>query len=87
MEHLLEKAAVALNKTIEFGNTEGVKKAVEADLGIAIISRHAVLRELAHGLVKSIPLAGMDLRRDLYIVRHKDRYLSAAARAFLRLLQ
>jgi hypothetical protein len=41
---------------------------------------------VASGVLKAIPLAGIDLKRDLYLVRHKGRYLSEAAQAFLKLL-
>jgi len=86
LEERIQKAGVTLNKTIEFGNTEGVKKAVEANLGISILSEHAVAGELASRMLKSIPLRGIDLKRNLYVVYHKNKYLSEAAKAFLGLV-
>ena len=87
VEGLLEKAGFTLMNIIELGNTEGVKKAVEADLGISIVSKRVVSRELAAALIKPVPLKGLDLRRNFYVVYHKDRYLSEAARAFFKLLE
>lgn len=86
VEKLMISAGVTLDRIIEIGNTEGVKKAVEADLGISILSHYVVSRETEAGLIKAVPLAGRALTRNLYVVYHKDRYLSEAARAFMRLV-
>lgn len=80
---LLEKAGIVLKSTMELGTTEGVKQAVEADLGISIVSKHVLPKEPASGLIRSLPLAAGELRRDLFLIGRKDRYLSRAARAFL----
>lgn len=84
LEDLFQRSGIRPKHTMELGNTEGVKKAVEAGLGISIISQHIVQGELATRLIRSLTLKGADLRRDLYIVYLKDRYLSAATRAFLK---
>lgn len=81
----LESTGVELKHILELGTTEGVKQAVEAGLGVSIVSMHVVAKELASGRIESIPLANGAPSRDLYLVRHKDRYLSNAARAFLSL--
>ncbi len=72
---------------MEFGTTEGVKQAVEANLGISILSYYVVAKGLSAGSIRQLRLKATNLHRDLYLVHHKDRYLSDAARAFLKLLQ
>jgi DNA-binding transcriptional LysR family regulator len=84
LEDLFQRHGSRLKHTMELGTTEGVKKGVEAGLGISIISQHIVQSELAAGLIKSLTLKGADLRRDLFVVYRKDRYLSAAAQEFLK---
>jgi DNA-binding transcriptional LysR family regulator len=84
LEDLFSRSGIMLKHTMEMGTTEGVKKAVEAGLGISIISQHIVQSELAIGTIRSLKLKGADLRRDLYLVYRKDRYLSAAAQEFLK---
>lgn len=74
-------------KTMELGTTEGVMQAVAANLGISILSEHVVLKEVAFGAIKKIPLAGVEMKRGLYLVRRKDKYLSESAQAFLSLLE
>jgi DNA-binding transcriptional LysR family regulator len=85
IEDLLGREGVKLNNITELGTTEAVKRAVEASLGISIVAKHVVSRELSSGAIQSIALTGIELKRDLYLVRHKDRYLSEAARAFIHL--
>lgn len=72
---------------MELGTTEGVKQGVAAGLGISILSEHVIRTDLAAGLICVVPLAGMSLERNLYIVRHKDRYLSDAGQVFINLLE
>lgn len=83
IENLFQRAGLRPKDTMEIGNTEGVKKAVEAGLGISLLSRHIVQSEQDAGLIRALTLKGIDLNRDLYAVYRKDRYLSAAAQALL----
>jgi DNA-binding transcriptional LysR family regulator len=85
VEALLDKAGIILNNTMELGTTEGVKQSVEVNLGISILSQHVVMKEIAAGTIKALRLSGVALTRNLYLVRHKDRYLSASAQAFIEI--
>lgn len=71
---------------VELGTTEAVKKGVMANLGIALLSGHVLAQELAGGELVQVAIADGDLGRDLYLIQHKDRYLSKAAQAFFELL-
>lgn len=86
LEVLFQQSGMKPKQTMELGTTEGVKKAVEAGLGISILSDHIVQSELANGRIKSLKVKGAGLRRDLYVVYRKDRYLSAATQTFLKYL-
>lgn len=86
VEALLQTKGVQLGRTIELGTSEGVKRAVAANMGVALLSRHVLGHELTDGTIKTIPLAGGGPTRDLYLIQHKDCYLSRAARAFVELL-
>ena len=82
---MLESSGVLLQNTMELGTTEGLKQAVAAGLGISILSNHVLAGELASGALLEIPLECDGLKRELFLVYHKDRYLSRAARAFIAL--
>jgi len=72
---------------MEFRTAEDVKKAVDVNLGIYIISNCVTERELAVARIKAIPLSSVNLKRDFCIVYRRNRCLSEADRAFLGLRQ
>ena len=59
---------------------EGVKQAVKAGLGVAVVSRLSVKEMVQAGFVDTYPVSGLDLSRFLYLVYHRSRVLGEAAR-------
>jgi DNA-binding transcriptional LysR family regulator len=82
VENLLAERGVALSRKQEMGSTEGVKKAIEAGLGVSLLSHCVVHREAAAGWLRCAPLADMPTKRSYYLAYRRDRYLPVAARAF-----
>ncbi len=72
-----------LDASLELGLQESVRSAVQAGYGVAFISRRAVESELASGSLAEARVQGLDLARDISIVRAHGRAGSHAARAFL----
>lgn len=73
----------SISKTIELGTTEAIKAGVEHGLGVAVVPRRAVGKELNAGLVVPLIVQGLDLKRPLFLVTHKHRTASAASKAFI----
>jgi len=65
-----------LNPIMEIGNAEAIEMAVEEGLGIAFVSELAAAHGLALGRVKKVEVAGLDLRRTIYIARNTRTLLS-----------
>ncbi|MCX5853174.1 MAG: LysR substrate-binding domain-containing protein, partial [Deltaproteobacteria bacterium] len=86
IEERLNQEGVILINTIEFGNTEAVKRAVEVGLGISIISKSAILNEEKLGLIRSISLSEVNLERNFYFTYQKDKYLTNLVRTFLQFI-
>lgn len=86
VEERLRAKHIVLEKAIDFVNLEGVKHAVEADLGISIQPRSIVEREVAAGTLKALRLADMDSSIGYAYIYRKKRHVSSAAKAFLELL-
>jgi len=86
-EALLGRVGVAPRVMMEWESTEAIKKAVEAGLGVSILSAHAVELEVAHGRLRMVRHPALACRRQFYIVTHQDRRLSPAARAFAAVLE
>jgi DNA-binding transcriptional LysR family regulator len=61
-----------LNVICEMGSSEAVKEAVVAGLGAAIISVHAVKREIASGIIKSVPIKDLNIVRPFFMIYRKD---------------
>ena len=69
---------------MEMANPESVKKAVQNGLGIAFISAFAVETELQAKTLIAVKIRNLEIRRELKIVYRKDKHLSKAARAFMK---
>jgi len=63
----------ALNRPFELGSTEAIKGAVQAGMGITLVSRATVSRELALGLLAAVPM-NPPLLRPFYFVRQRQRF-------------
>jgi len=87
VEERLKEKGIVLRNVVDFGNMEGVKKAVEAGLGISIQARSVVQREIFAGSLVGVSLARMDAKLGRFYICRKDKHLSNAAKAFLALLQ
>ncbi len=75
-----------LNIAMEIGNTEAIKNSAESNIGVAVISRSAVERELKEKRLKSISIEGKKMERSLNIIVLKHKYFSNPLKAFLEIL-
>lgn len=76
-----------LNVIMELGSTEAIKEALIAGLGVSILSRTSIQREIQDGLLKEVPIYGLKLERDFYQVFHRNRTLSPVSHAFSSFLK
>jgi DNA-binding transcriptional LysR family regulator len=70
---------------LELGHTEGIKRAVEAGLGIGCVSRLALVEAFRRGSLVELKAPELDLRRRFYFLLHRQKYLTPGIRAFLEL--
>lgn len=76
-----------LRVIMEMGSTEAIKQALVAGLGVSILSKSSILREIQEGLLKEVPIRGLKLERDFYQVYHRYRPLSSISQAFTHFLK
>ncbi|WP_164667687.1 LysR family transcriptional regulator [Virgibacillus doumboii] len=88
VEDILEKndALENINIYMELGSTQAIKGAVEADLGIALLSEIVVERELKNGSLRKIFIENVDFKRDLWFVKQKDSFISSIEKEFKEFL-
>lgn len=65
------------------GSNEAVKHGVRAGLGLAVLSRHTLVRDPSAEGLAVLPVAGFPLRRQWHLVWRQDRALSLPARTLL----
>jgi DNA-binding transcriptional LysR family regulator len=70
----------------ELGNTEGIKHAVMAGLGVGFISRYATRIELEAGLLAEVPIEGLRFRRTLWKLLPPASRMGPHRQAFCDLL-
>lgn len=75
-----------INVIAEMGSTEAVKQAVKAGLGVSIVSSIAVMEELRHKTLKTIPFKGKRFLRSFYVISHHGRTISPVGQALLEFL-
>lgn len=79
----LGPVAAQLSTVDGFGNTEAVKRAVRAGLGISLVMMSAVADEAGAGTLVSLDIEDADLVKETKIVLRREMPASSAARRFL----
>jgi len=83
---LFDQRHIALKMVIALPSLDGIKRAVELKLGVALLPRRCAITEIASGRLVAVPVAGISRRRQVTLVcRRANR--SHAADAFLKLAQ
>ncbi|NAP01585.1 LysR family transcriptional regulator, partial [Halomonas sp. MG34] len=59
---------------MDLGSTQAIKSAVEAGLGVSIVSKLAVARELEQGVLCKTKIENVQLKRNLWLVKKKQRF-------------
>lgn len=86
VERLLGIAALSSDSVILLGETEAIKRSVEAGIGVALIQGIAVQREVAAGSLRALRLSSGDDSRTYSYAHRRNYVFSAAARHFITLL-
>lgn len=79
----LGKYITDLHIIMELGHTEAIKKAVEAGAGIACLSNLTVCKEIESKRLQQIKIEDIDMKRQLYILQHKNRTQTRLVSEFL----
>jgi len=73
---------VSFSKTMEMNSNEAIKQAVQAGLGLGVLSIHTLEVELMLKRLVVLDVAGFPIMRHWYIVHRKGKRFSAIAQAF-----
>ena len=82
-EEYIRRHNISVSIPLELSNNEAVKTAVEEGLGVAVITRRVVSKEIAMGSLKAIPLSDPAMTRKFYLIHHKDKYISRSLQSLI----
>lgn len=82
MERFFNEHGVSLQTGMEMTSNEAIKQAVEAGLGLGIVSIHTLTLELEVGRLVLLDVQGFPILRHWYVVHRKGKRLSPIATAF-----
>jgi DNA-binding transcriptional LysR family regulator len=83
IEQVMRERGYSLKIVMHFQGTEPVKKAVESNLGVAIVSRAAIVREVEAGILHAMPILDLELTRPFVMFYRQGKYFGPMAREFI----
>jgi DNA-binding transcriptional LysR family regulator len=81
-EAFFQTHGLKLIAAMEMNKNEAIKQAVEAGLGLGVVSQHTVRIELAARRLICLDVQGFPIRRQWHLVHRCNKRFSVAARAF-----
>jgi DNA-binding transcriptional LysR family regulator len=84
MKHFND-GGVKMKVTMELASIETIKRFVSIGMGISIVPRLCIAKELEEGSLRALSIRDARFQRRLGLIYNKNRYQSQAARAFLEL--
>lgn len=86
VEAMFTRLGFRPKSSMEFGSTQLIKESVEAGLGITLLSRWAVRKEIALGTLKRLHVKGTPVSRRFYLITPATKFHTRAAEVFRELL-
>ena len=87
IENCFAEKGIPLNRRVSLGSMDSVKTAIGAGLGVSIMARSTVEREVKTGLLMTKRLCDLELKYPVNIIYHKDKHFSRLATEFLAVLR
>lgn len=86
MERFFTEQGIRLTTGTEMSTNEAIKQAVQADMGLGILSLHTVALELEAKRLVVLDVQSFPIMRDWYVVHRKGKRLTATAQMFKEFL-
>lgn len=86
MERFFSERGVTLTTGMEVGSNEAIKQAVQAGLGLGLLSKATIEQELALDRLVVLDVEEFPIMRHWYLSHRRGKRLSAAAEAFRQFL-
>lgn len=82
-DKILKEKNIDVNIKLSSTDTEVIKKSAIQGMGIAVLSSLMVEKEIKNGTLRELCLKDVDMFRDIYVVYHKNKFISEFLKCFL----
>lgn len=82
MERFFEEHNLSITSSMEMNENEAIKQAVQAGMGLGVVSTHTIELELETKRLVILNVEGFPIMRHWYLVHRKDKRLSPVAQEF-----
>ncbi|NOQ93569.1 MAG: LysR family transcriptional regulator [Methylophaga sp.] len=86
MERFFKQGGYSISSVMEMSSNEAINQAVEAGLGLGIVSQHTLELELALGRLEILDVESFPIMRHWYLVHRHGKRLTSLMSAFKRLV-
>ena len=86
-DRILRENDVNVQIVMEFDNIETVKRAVEIDMGVAIVPEGTIIQEIANQTLVAVKISDVQFYRPLAVMYKKNKVLSPALKQFINILK
>lgn len=86
VEKVFQQLVISPKKRMNFSSTQSIKGAVEAGLGITLLSQWTIQKELENAELSIIPVSGLPFKREFSIIT-KSPFQTKALEVFIELLR
>lgn len=87
IERILNQEGIKPGSTLEFDSVEAIKQFAASGMGIALLPRAAVERELQNNQLADLNWIGPNIEMFTQVVYHKDKWLSPTLDSFIELIR
>lgn len=87
VEKMFAQFHICPQKILEFGSTQLIKEAVEAGLGITLLSHWAVRKEISLGTLRSLTIEGAPMTRQFSMVTRATAFHTKATEMLMELMR
>ena len=82
-ENVMSENALPWTSAWTCNNADTIKMAVAEGLGVSVISKRAVQREIESGMLHSVDINGLTFKRQFKLVYHKNKYHTDSMKHFI----
>lgn len=89
VENALQEYGVLqkIKSAMELGSYQSIKSAVEADLGVSILPKLTVAKELKYGILHELKVSNFNISRHLWMVQKTHRFKKSGLKYFISFIR